>query len=37
MKKKMQINKEIGDEFKVLWNAKIIIFSFLKMSDICKD
>ena len=23
--------------FKVIWNAKIIIFSFLKISDICKD
>jgi hypothetical protein len=22
--------------FKVIWNAKIIIFSFLKISDICK-
>jgi hypothetical protein len=22
---------------KVIWNAKIIIFSFLKISDICKD
>jgi hypothetical protein len=26
-----------GKCFKVIWNAKIVIFSFLKISDICKD